>query len=62
MRIGRMKTESWNIGNSLKTRPSEFTPLKLGFFLTNSPKQVITRLGKMSLNPSLTSLNTRRET
>jgi len=69
-----MKRESWNIENSLKTcpnlskldhsrgtRPSEFTPMKLGFFSSNSPKQVITCLGEKALSPSPTRLNMRRE-
>ena len=53
-----MKRESWNIRNSPKTRPSDFTLVKLSFFSSNSLKQVITRLNEMplSLNPIRFSL------
>jgi len=71
----KRKMESLNIRNSLKTqsskitivelskaRPSEFTLVKLDIFSSNSPNQVITRLGEMSLSPNSTRLNRRRET
>jgi len=58
----KMKWQSWNIENSRKlaqarslkknspkTRLSEFTPVKLGFFSSNSLKQAISRLSKQYL-------------
>jgi len=43
--------------NSPKTRPGEFTLEKLDIFSSNSPKQVITRLGEKLLSPNPTRLN-----
>ena len=62
------KLEHWKLAqNSSKqdhsngTRPSEFIPVKLSFFWSNSLKQVITRLSEMSLNPRPNRLNRRLE-
>jgi len=56
------KLEHWKLAqDSSKAHPSEFTLVKLGFFSSNSLKQVITRLSEMSLSPSPTRLNIRRE-
>jgi len=62
------KLEHWKLAQNLPkqdhskgTRPGKFTPEKLDFFSSNSPKQVITRLDEKSLSPNPIRLNMRRE-
>ena len=62
------KLEHWKLtqnspkqAHSKGTRPGKFTPEKLDFFSSNSPKQVITRLDEKSLSPNPIRLNMRCE-
>ena len=52
-KVGTLETR-WKL---FQTRPSKITPEKLGFFSSNSPKPVITRLGERSLSPNPIRLN-----